>query len=244
MGGSFMELDFEKIISAKVVQMQESGAIEKRITDDVEKLINSSIDSALDSYDIRKIVRDSITSSLDNIAQAISLDAYSGFVIQRVKAIIEEHMNEYLAKKIGMTLTETVFAPVSGTHTLSGIFKRYHDFINEFVDENDRRDREKYLAELSERKAYYSSDSVLTIKFGEEIDTDPEVIVEIRVSNSSVLPTTISSLTIDGIDMGKSYRIGFLDEFQRYICQLFYNKIPIVIDHVDPDDFGAYEYDD
>lgn len=239
-----MSVNFEEIIRAKVAQMEQDGVIEKRINDDVEKLINNAIDSALDTYEIRKIVRDSITADLGKVAESLSLDAYSGFIIQRVKAIIEEHMSEDLAKKIGMTLTETVFAPVSGTHTLSGIFKRYHAFINEFVDENDRRDRGEYLAELSERKAYYSSDSVLTIKFGEEIDTDPEVIVEIRVSNSSVLPTTISSLTIDGIDMGKSYRIGFLDAFQCYICQLYYNKVPIVIDDVDIDDYGFYECDD
>lgn len=239
-----MSVNFEEIIRAKVARMEQDGAIEKRINDDVEKLINNAIDSALDSYEIRKIVKDSITADLGKVAESLSLDAYSGFVIQRVKAIIEEHMNEDIAKKIGMTLTETVFAPVSGTHTLSGIFKRYHAFINDFVDESDRRDRGEYLAELSERKAYYSSDSVLTIKFGEEIDTDPEVAIEIRVDNSSVLPTTISSLTIDGIDMGKSYRIGFLDEFQRYICQLYYNKVPIVIDDVDIDDYGFYECDD
>lgn len=239
-----MSVNFEEIIRAKVAQMEQDGVIEKRINDDVEKLINNAIDSALDTYEIRKIVRDSITADLGKVAESLSLDAYSGFIIQRVKAIIEEHMSEDLAKKIGMTLTETVFAPVSGTHTLSGIFKRYHAFINEFVDENERRDRGEYLAELSERKAYYSSDSVLTIKFGGEIDTDPEVVIEIRVSKSSVLPTTISSLTIDGIDMGKSYRIGFLDEFQCYICQLYYNKVPIVIDDVDIDDYGFYECDD
>lgn len=59
-----------------------------------------------------------------------------------------------------------------------------------------------------------------------------------------MIPNTIRSVLINGMDMSKTYRIGYLDEFQRYVCQLYYNKCHITIDEVDVYDFGSYEIDD
>lgn len=239
-----MAVDFEKIIKNKVSQMENDGSIEKRINDDIEKLIYSAIDSAIGDYGLKRSVESSISANLGNIVENLGMDSYTGFILQRVKAIIADHMNNDFAEKVSNTLKDTIFAPVTGEHKLSDIFKKYHAYLDENVDLDEKYECREYLADLAERKMYFSDGHVYTIKLGEKANDDPEIIIEINDNNSSVIPNTIRSVLINGMDMSKTYRIGYLDEFQRYVCQLYYNKCPITIDEVDVNDFGCYEIDD
>ena len=85
-----MNIDVSAIISAKLAQLEADGVIKKKIEETLEKTLMQAITDEINSYSFRSGIQKQVKESISNVAEDCGFSAYNGFIVERVKAIVQE----------------------------------------------------------------------------------------------------------------------------------------------------------
>ena len=99
--------DFNKIITDKITEMENSGTIQKIIEEKISKTINSAIDSCFD-WDFEQQIKKQIKESVGDIASKIKLNSYNSFIATAIENIVNVELNKDLKEKINTKLTQAL----------------------------------------------------------------------------------------------------------------------------------------
>lgn len=244
-----MNIDVSAIVSAKLEQMAESGAIQKKIEESLEKSIMSAITSEIDSYRFTEELRDQMKKSIHGVAAQSGLAAYNGFISSKVRQIVQEICADDLTAKLQNALDRVLLKKYENVK-LSDIFNRYHEWVCENTDESDKYDRRYYTADLevNEDGSWTRYDA----RFAERPDankphswdSDEHPDIELHFSTyRGDKSTVISTLRLGRELIDSKLRIGCLSEFEAFLVNLYYNKTEVLMDMEDADDYGYFDID-
>ena len=234
-----MELNISDILSEKLAQMERDGVIKRKIEESLEKTVLSAISSELESYSLRQQIAAQVREHIGGVAEQLGLSAYNGFIAERVRGIVRDLYTEDFAEKAQKALTDTLLQKHEHVK-LSEIFKAYRKWVNEFVDSDDQRERGRFTADLSVREDGYWTRVVC--RFAEEPDREDSPDAEIRFfvwMNEE--KDKINVLYLDGHDMKSTVRIGALNEFERFVANLYFNGTEVEMDIGDVPTDTRYE---
>lgn len=99
--------DFNKIITDKITEMENSGTIQKMIEEKISETINSAINSCF-SWDFKDQITKQIKESVGDIASKIKLNSYNSFIATAIENIISVELNKDLKEKINTKLTQAL----------------------------------------------------------------------------------------------------------------------------------------
>lgn len=240
-----MQVNLTGIIEAKLAAMEQEGVIQKKIEDALEKSIMSAISSELESYSFRRSIEEQLRQATAGIAEKCGLSSYNTFIAEKTKQIVQGMYTEDFAEKVQKALNDTMLKKHEGVK-LSDIFKRYHDWVCEHTDPEDKYDRRTFTADLD-----IDADGVFTryrIRFADEPledkrDHKPDINVQFYVYGDKE-KDTISSLWLDGKNVRETVALGYLTEFEAFLVNLFYNNTEILLDRFDADDYCYFDIDD
>lgn len=242
-----MEINVSQIIADKLAQMDNEGIIKKKIEDTLEKSVMDAITSELTSYSFRKGISDQVAKSVSSIAADCGFSAYNGFIAERVKAIVQDMFTADISRKVQEALNDVMLQKHENIK-LSDIFRRYRAWVLENTEEAEKYERREYTGalEIEERGAFTHyvcrfADRPLSDSFrcGERPD------VEIRFCvYGEEKETNISSLYLNGRNLGTSLKIGTLTEFEAFVVNLHYNGTKILLDAEDVDEYSHFDIDD
>nr|WP_319488584.1 hypothetical protein [uncultured Caproiciproducens sp.] len=238
-----MELNIQAIADSKIQAMHESGEIQKRIEDDVQKTVLGAIDSAISGYEIRREIEKSVSENVSSVVKEIGFSGYNGFIAQTIKNITEGVMREDLAQKIQKVFNDMLIVKHDGIK-LSEIFEAYRKWVCEDVDESDKYDRQHFVCDIETKED--GSFTWYYIKFNDkesESYEEPQIkftLLDYREKGKS----TISSLELDGENVKGKFKLGRLDPVQSLLANLYFNESEIILDVDDIDDDNSFDVDD
>lgn len=134
-----MELNINEIASAKIKEMEESGAIRKRIEDGVEETINKAIASACEDYNFMNQISRNITSLLGEVAKNINFSAYANFLSMRMNEQIEKYVKTDMINMMRDSFEKTYFN-IQEDIKLSDILSKYKEYIANVLDDDDKKE--------------------------------------------------------------------------------------------------------
>lgn len=94
--------DFNKIITDKITEMENSGTIQKIIEEKISETINTAINSCFD-WDFKDQIKKQIKESVGDIASKIKLNSYNSFIATAIKNIVNVELNKDLKEKIKLS---------------------------------------------------------------------------------------------------------------------------------------------
>lgn len=223
-----MELNISDILSEKLAQMERDGVIKRKIEESLEKTVLSAISSELDSYSLRQQIAAQVREHVGGVAEQLGLSAYNEYLAVRVRDIVRDLYTEDIAEKVRKYLSDTLLQK-HGHVKLSEIFQAYRDWVNEYVDSDDQRERENYTAALDVRVDGRWKD--IRCRFAEDPDGEDSPDVEIRFMVwGDEEKTRVSALYLDGNIVGNLVKIGGLSEFECFAANLYFNETEVEMD--------------
>lgn len=227
-----MNLDINKIIMDKVEEMESSGSIKSLIEDSIEKTIQNTIKQKFESYEIRNALEKQVGDNISDIIKKIGLSAYNSFIADSITKIFETEYKKDLAEKIQTKMNETILKKYD-IITLSEIFEKYRKHVNDFVDEDDKTIYENFTCTYKSHSGTISNNINYYNCYFDEEDQSNLDNAKIRisfVSYASNEPVTISSLYINDYDIKTDFLMKYMDDFEAFLFNLWYNKTPIILD--------------
>lgn len=223
-----MEINISEIFNAKLEQMDRDDVIKQKMEESLEKTVLTAISSELESYALQKQIREKVREHIGGIADNMGLEAYNGFLAERVRDIVRDLYTEDIARKVQEKLTDVLLKKHENVK-LSDIFKAYRKWVNESVDFDDQRTREYYTGGLEVRD---DGNWVRYIcRFAEKPDQEksPDVLISF-FKYSQDETAKISSLYLDGHNMACTAKIGYLTEFEAFVANLYFSGTEIELD--------------
>ncbi|HEX3038191.1 MAG TPA: hypothetical protein VHO94_04260 [Oscillospiraceae bacterium] len=238
-----MDLNIQAIADAKIQAMHDSGEIQKRIEDDVQKTVLGAIDSALNDYTIRREIEDSISKSVSSVVKEIGFTGYNGFIAKTIKEITEGVMRDDVAQKIQKVFNDMLIVKHDGIK-LSEIFQQYRKYICESAEESDKYEWRQFVCDLDVRED--GSFTHYDVKFNEKpLESYESAEIEFSLCTYREKgKSNISSLLLDGNSVKGTFKLGRLSEMQSLLANLYFNETEIIIDTDDVDDSDFYDIDD
>lgn len=235
-----MNLDINKIIIDKITEMESSGSIKTLIENSIEKTVQDAIKNKLESYEVRNALEKQVGDNISTIIKDIGLSAYNSFIADSIKKIFENEYKKDLAEKIQTIVNQTLLKKYD-TITLSEIFERYRKHVNENVDEDDKISYENFTCTYENHPGTISNNINYYNCYFDEQDQSNVNNAKIRMSFISYKlneATTISSLYINDYDIKTDFLMKYMDDFEAFLLNLWYNKTPIILDteNIDLDD--------
>lgn len=238
-----MELNINEIASAKIQSMHESGEIRKRIEEGVEKSIYSAIDSACQDYQFRSTIEKNIESVLGEVAKGVNVDAYKNFLISRLNKAFSSYVKKDIGDKIEADF-KRIYLDAPKDIKLSQIIEKYKEWLFSKLDEEERRDWEKFDISFNTEYRYWID--IELKKTGSNRTSEYEnfsfTIHYEHGGNNKI--GYISSAKIGYSDFGKEIKFGRISDFEALVFNLLYTKTRVEIDIEDVDRIDTYLYDD
>ena len=235
-----MELNINEIASAKIQSMYESGEIRKRIEEGVEKSIYSAIDSACKDYQFRSTIEKNIESVLGEVAKGVNVDAYKNFLISRLNKAFSSHVKKDIGDKIEADF-KRIYLDTPKEIKLSQLVEKYKEWLFTKLDEEERRDWEKFDISFNTEYSYWI-DVELKKPNTQELENFCFTIhYEDGINNKLGY---VSSARIGYKDFGKELNLGQISDFEALIFNLMYTRTRIEIDMENVDCIDTYLYDD
>ncbi len=235
-------LNINEIASAKIKAMHESGEIKERIESGVEKTINEAIDSAVKDYSFRRKIEESIEKELGEVASGVNFTAYKNFLIDRMNKYISSSLKKETAKKIEEDFKKIYFdAPKE--IKLSEILEKYKQWLMGWLDEDDRREWEKFSIEFDREYKYWIGIKAGKPGRGKYSGEYESFEFTIHYDNEDNAKGTIGRASLGLKEFDKQISLGNLSDFEILVFNLLYMKTPIIIDIDCEDDVDNYLYD-
>lgn len=243
-----MNIDVSAIIAEKLAQLEADGVIKKKIEETLEKTLMQAITDEINSYSFRSGIQKQVKESISNVAENCGFSAYNGFIVERVKAIVQEMCSADISNKLQETLDSLLVQRYENIK-LSDIFSRYREWVLNHADTDEKYSRERFTSHLAVNESglfthyncYFSEEH---IELGTYLSCTEDADIKISFCTyRQEESTTISRVYLNGHDISNTLCIGYLSEFEAFIVNLFYNKTKILLDVDAVDDDDHYDID-
>lgn len=216
--------DFNKIITDKITEMENSGTIQKIIEEKISETINSAINSCLD-WDFKDQIKKQIKESVGDIASKIKLNSYNSFIATAIENIVNVELNKDLKEKINTKLKQalTVTEKEIKLSKIIEEFKRY-----------ECDDDEEYSYCCSIKKDKELSFKTVTIIIQKEnsnsyYNKNPKF--EIHALSFNDEPFKISWINYNELKYDSELVfIKDFNDFEAILLKAVFNKIPFIVD--------------
>lgn len=238
-----MELNINKIASAKIQSMHESGEIRKRIEEGVEKSIYSAIDSACQDYQFRSTIEKNIESVLGEVAKGVNVDAYKNFLVSRLNKAFSSHVKKNIGDKIEADF-KRIYLDTPKEIKLSLLIEKYKEWLFTRLDEEKRRDWEKFDISFNAEYKYWFDVELKKPNTHRTSELENFCFTIHYDDGTNNKLGYVSSARIGYKDFGKELNFGRISDFEALIFNLMYTRTRIEIDMEDVDCIDTYLYDD
>lgn len=216
--------DFNKIITDKITEMENSGTIQKIIEEKISKTIDSAINSCF-NWDFEDKIKKQIEESIGDIASKIKLNSYNSFIATAVKNIVNVELNKDLKEKINTKLTQalTVTDKEIKLSQIIEEFKRY---------ECDNEEEYSYCCNIKKYEEFSFKRVDITIQkenSNSYYNKNPEI--KIHALSYRDEPFRISWVNYN--ELKYDSELAFIKDFNNFEAMLLkavFNKIPFIID--------------
>jgi hypothetical protein len=240
-----MNIDIQAIVNDHIKAMEEKGIIEKTIQETLEKSILGAITSALESYKLRNTIEEKVSKEVSVVAADIGFTAYNSFIAEKIKAITEGVYNADIAAKIQKTFDEILVIKRESIK-LSEIFDKYREWVNQYVDEDEKHDLECFHVKF-EKDEHYGWINIELAQEKPDTYSSERGMIKFTIHKNSDKKGygIIFSVFIDGYDITKNFSFRLMSEFELLLINITYNQTPIEIDIENEDDIdNSYDVDD
>lgn len=238
-----MELNINEIACAKIQSMHESGEIRKRIEEGVEKSIYSAIDSACQDYHFRSTIEKNIEEVLGEVAKGVNVDAYKNFLISRLNKAFSSHIKKDIGDKIEADF-KRIYLDTPKDIKLSQLVEKYKEWLLTRLDEEERRDWEKFDISFNTEYRYWIDVELKKPNSHRTSDFENFCFTIHYENGTNNKIGYISSAIIGHKDFGKEIDFGLIHDFEALVFNLLYTRTRIEIDIEDIDRIDTYLYDD
>jgi len=232
-----MNIDVSEIVNNKIRELEESGIIKQKIEETVETVVLKEICDGLDSWELRKNISSAVKDTAGTIISSLNFSAYNGFIAQTVKNILDGEVKADLAEKVQKSINDLMLNKVESVK-LSEIFKKYYEWVCAHTEESDKWNRREFTHELEINED--GDFRHFIIKFSDEkLDKYDKPQINFRLCDYKRRGTDeLENLCFENKDMTKTLIVGRLNDFQAYMLNLLYNKVQIILDIEDVEEFG------
>jgi hypothetical protein len=222
---------FGKILQQRI----QDGALEKAITEKVDRMIDDVVSSAFRSYgDIAKSMTDAITASITpNLNELGDFPQYHHYVMQSLKTAVNKFHDEKLKAVLDAEM-EDLFKVIPKELTLSWVL----DQIKENIKNDNTQDDGFELTLFIETSGKFTH-----VYIGKEEDQSRwECAYQIDANNGEIY-----SAKVDNSEPRKERSIGPLYSFEKIIFNAYVMRSTLILDKgLDPMAYDTYvesEYD-
>lgn len=238
-----MELNINEIASAKIQSMHESGEIRKRIEEGVEKSIYSAIDSACQDYHFRSTIEKNIEEVLGVVAKGVKVDAYKNFLISRLNKAFSSYVKKDIGDKIEADF-KRIYLDTPKEIKLSQLIEKYKEWLFTRLDEEERRDWEKFDIYFNTEYKYWFDVELKKPNTHRTSELENFCFTIHYEDGTSNKLGYVSSARIGYKDFGKEICLGQITDFEALIFNLLYTRTRIEIDLEEVGCIDTYLYDD
>ena len=217
--------DFNKIITDKITEMENSGTIQKIIEEKISKTINTIIDSCFD-WDFTDRIKKQIKESVGDIASKIKLNSYNSFIATAIENIVNVELNKDLKEKINKKLTQAL--------TVTEKEIKLSEIIEKFKSYECDDDDEEYSYCCNIKKNENGSFKNVDITIQKEdnyscYNKNPKF--KIKALSFKDEPLKISWVNYDKLKYNSELAfIKDFNDFEAMLLKAIFNKIPFIID--------------
>lgn len=230
--------EIKEIVNNKIESMLQDGAIEKQITDAVEKNVLSAINSAIDHYEIKGIIKDKLQSEISTELKDLSFSAYTSKIIESVCAIIDHEKSKDLTDKV-RAFYKDLFEEPKETITVQKIVDKYVEYMTS-KKEDDYESMPDYAKITITKQGYYSSyyNVKLTVPSTEhslysasKTNEKNEYYFEFSVSADAIREGNIFSMYggEDRQSLNNQFSYRYYSEFEIFLLNLYLNRTKVII---------------
>lgn len=223
-------MDLEKTIAEEVKKITDSGFIQEKIKETLEKCLQSVIMDCLCNYsDFGKNLKEKVKASLALADLDLDFTIYNQLICNYVKEIIDKNIISDAKEQIKKDL-EKFFIPITKTeYKISEIIEEFKKGIGCDPGES---------GEISfHKKESTTSDGYIDYRFDEESDRDYySCSYELRINKTGLWYMEIEGKDVNKIKTDKFYG------FDSFLFQLYARKIKIIDDSDNVElEYGYYE---
>ena len=216
--------DFNKIITDKITEMENSGTIQKIIEEKISKTIDSAINSCF-NWDFEDKIKKQIEESVGDIASKIKLNSYNSFIATAIENIVNVELNKDLKEKINTKLTQalTVTEKEIKLSKIIEEFKRY---------ECDDDEEYSYCCSIiKDEDLSFKTVNIIIQKEDNDNYYNKNPKFEIYALSFRDEPFKISWLNYN--ELKYDSELAFIKDFNNFeaiLLKAVFNKIPFIID--------------
>lgn len=216
--------DFNKIITDKITEMENSGTIQKIIEEKISKTIDSAINSCF-NWDFEDKIKKQIEESVGDIASKIKLNSYNSFIATAIENIVNVELNKDLKEKINTKLTQalTVTEKEIKLSQIIEKFKRYEC--------NDDEEYSYCCVIKKDEDLSFKTVNIIIQKEDNDNYYNKNPKFEIHALSLRDEPFKISRVNYN--ELKYDSELAFIKDFNNFEAMLLkavFNKIPFIID--------------
>lgn len=233
-------MDLEKIIHKELHEIIESGIIEKKIKEVLTESIENTIESAMRSYsDFGKALEKKFSEAFNADLKSITIPEYGSKMLSYITDELDNHLKNETEKVLKERINE-FFKPLEkNEYTVSEIVEMYKDSIeHNYTDDYDN------IPESHEFTAFIDKSSTINdTYFDLMLDPEPDQSrynceYKIRIEEKK----GIWHIDAGGHDLHKT-KTQILDRFERALFMMFSQKIKIINDEDNINNYIASSFD-
>jgi hypothetical protein len=232
-----MLINVEEIVMNKLKEMDASGLITKKIEEAIESSVNYVIKESFDRYSFTNEIRKKMEEEVSQVVKQVSFSGYNSFIAETLNRMINETAKQDLLGKIEEVFNSCLLVKHEGMK-LSQLIEMFREQMNEMdYQDKDKIDFEFY-ANIEDRDKYF-----FTISLGKEKPSysryDADVYMHFSRSTDKNKCKLIG-LRFNGKEVEKILAFSYMNELERVLANLFYNKTDIELDIDLEDDIETY----
>lgn len=231
-------MDINKIINEKLAEMEENGAIEKAIADNIEKTVINAVNSVMNSYGLQRSIEDKLRDEVNTIVAKVGFTAYNSYITDVIEKLLKEQAREDVKDKLTKCF-EKAFKQKYECFKLSDIAKAYKEMIDG-LDIDERHEMSNghfYVSITHENSGSFDYTRILFALKSNPLDYS-DYTLRINCMKYKDEPDTITSMLYQGDDIANLINAKHFGELECLLANLYMNRTPIILD-VDEDDIDT-----
>lgn len=216
--------DFNKIITDKITEMENSGTIQKIIEKKISETINTAIDSCFD-WDFKDQIKKQIKEAVGDIASKIKLNSYNSFIATAIENIVNVELNNDLKEKINTKLTQALIVTEKEIK-LSKIIEEFKKY------ECDDDEEYSYCCNIKkDEDSSFKTVNIIIQK--EDNDSFYNKNTEFKIHALSFKDEPFKISWVNYNELKYDSELAFIKDFNNFeaiLLKAVFNKIPFIID--------------